>query len=173
MTDVESGSNHPERARPDRARASVGDGVPPGAPRAQIVFMRARNPACRDEDMRGTISTHWIRVGWRCSPSGVLKLAVNPSYGKMVWLEAGRGTPLPNSLPDGEICSMKGDGPSHENRLSRGARGGTPRMSKSIAVPMVERAWTRTGAKDKRDRGQRSLLPPQRPSVVMKLNENK
>ena len=57
--------------------------------------------------------------------------------------------------------------------LSRGARGDTPRMNKSIAGPMVERAWTRTGAKDKRDRGQRTVLPPQRPSLGMKLNENK
>ena len=69
-------------------------------------FIRGGNPACRDESEQGTSSTHWIRVGWRCSPSGVLKLAVDPSYRKMMWLEAGRGTPPPNSWLDCEICSV-------------------------------------------------------------------
>ena len=69
--------------------------------------MRVRNPARRDEDVRETSPAHRKRVGWRCSPSGVLKLAVNPSYRKMMWREAGRGTPPPNSLPSGGNRSMK------------------------------------------------------------------
>ena len=69
--------------------------------------VRVRNPVRRDEDMRGTSPAYRKRVGWWCSHSGVLKLPVNPSYRKMMWLEAGMGTPPPNSLPDGEICYMR------------------------------------------------------------------
>ena len=94
--------------------------------------MRARDPARRDEDMRGTSSAYGKRVGWRCSPSGVLELAVNLSHRKMMWLEAGRGTPPPNSSPDCEICSMKVGNP-----VSRGdnARETTPKFWKRVGVP--------------------------------------
>ena len=81
----------------------------------------------------------WKRVGRRCSPSGVLKLVVNPSYRKIMSLEAGRGTPPPNSSLDCEIYSTKVPNPVRcrsENNIRRWKRVG-PRCSSSGVLKLV------------------------------------
>ena len=85
----------------------------------------------------------WKRVGRRCSPSGVLKLVVNPSYRKIMSLEAGRGAPRANSSQIVKFLTLIG---VSEDNIRRSPRCSSSGVLKLVVSPSYRStSWLEAG----------------------------